>query len=156
GIAVVLTGAVTTWLYVQARRQVRQLFDPLCQELIDAERARDRWHEQATAKFQREQEANKKHHEGELAKASEKDNQAKAHAMAARDEALSGLEEKLPSRLAELKQNLARDTAELEAAREARIAEIENQQSTGRNTIEAALAAATRDAKSAYAADYDK
>ena len=38
--AVVVGAAASIWVYLQARKQVKQLFDPLCQDLVDAELAR--------------------------------------------------------------------------------------------------------------------
>lgn len=103
GAALVLGTAVVVWLYLLARRKVGHVYLPLCQTLVDAERARDAWEKLATARCLREQAELKQRHEAELRRAQETYKEGKTSLRAAREQQCHDLDEKFPPLLAELK-----------------------------------------------------
>jgi S-DNA-T family DNA segregation ATPase FtsK/SpoIIIE len=124
GLAVVLGTIVAVWLYAIAKRRMSRFYDPMCQALVNAEIARQLWHEQATAKYLREQAESKQRHDSELKRAAEMYDAAKSTSKERRDVELKTIEAKFPPRLASLKKQHDEQMAAIVEKHQLQLAEI--------------------------------
>ncbi len=123
-VAVVLGGGLAGWIYFQARSNALGAFDSLCQTLFEGETARQQWHDQATAKCQREQNEIKQKYESDLQRTADIYNAAKEVAKERRQQETQSIEETYPQRMAEVQAQFDAATAQATADHTAHIAEI--------------------------------
>ncbi len=126
GAGIVVGGAIIIWLYQMAAARVRRVFTPLCQTLFDAEQARSRWGEFATARWQREAAEIKQRHESDIKRATDKYASVKSAAQQQRDKELAELEAMYPPKLAELQSQYQSQSQELERSHREKMVALAN------------------------------
>ncbi|HEX4149426.1 MAG TPA: hypothetical protein VHY20_10575, partial [Pirellulales bacterium] len=154
--AVVLGSIASIYIYLRARAQVKQLFDPLCQGLVDAELARERWKTQALAKMQADQTANKQKYDNDLKRAGEDYQRIKDDAGYERSQRTREIEEKFPPRLAELRKTFDQALAALDADRRRMTGEFQTQRAAQVAQVEEAHRQAVAEAESQHQGDWER
>jgi hypothetical protein len=145
--AVVLGSVASVWIYLRARAEVKRLFDPLCQDLVDAELARERWKAQALAKMQREQTENKQKYDTDLARANDEYSRIKSEAGMVRDRYTREIEQQYPPKLAEMRAQFDQAVAARETERRQRIGQLKAEQAAQLAEVEAAHVRAADEAR---------
>ena len=123
-VALLLGGGISGWIYFQARSTALRVYDALCQTILDGETARQQWFDQATEKYQREQNEIKRKYESDLQRAADIYNAAKDAAKLSRQLESQSIEETYPVKMAEVQTQFNAATTQASAEHAAKNADI--------------------------------